>query len=147
METITKEGVVTAVDEQNVTVRIQSCSACGSCAAKGLCGMSEAQDKNISVSTPKAQEFATGEEVILTINALRGLQAVFFSYGLPLILLLSTVITAHICGADDFYSGICGIFILIPYYLAIFLMKNKIKKEFQFEISKKTYFKDATLNG
>lgn len=139
METIAKEGTVIAVKDGSVKVKVLSCSACNNCQAKGLCGMSESSDKIITVPLTDDRIFEVGEEVSLTVNAYQGLKAVVFCYVIPLFLLLVAVIIASLSGLDDFYSGICGIFVLIPYYLGVFLLKNKIDRKFQFEISKKAH--------
>lgn len=143
METITKTGTVKSVKANSVMVSIKSCSACHECAARNICQMSESTDKEISVNVINPQNFAIGEEVNLSIGSDMGLKAVFLGYVYPLILFLLTVIILNIYEFDDFYSGICGIFILIPYYLGVFLLKNKIKSKFQFNISKKTSSEDA----
>lgn len=139
METIAKNGTVLAVKDGCVKVKVLSCSACNGCQARGLCGMSESSDKIITVPLTDGRTFEIGEEVSLTINAYQGLKAVVFCYVLPLFLLLAAVITVSLSGYNDFYSGICGIFILIPYYLGVFLLKNKIDRKFQFAISKKAH--------
>ena len=139
METIAKEGTVIAVKDGCVKVKFLSCSACNNCQAKGFCGMSESADKLITVPIPDDRIFKIGEEVSLTVSAYQGLKAVVFCYAVPLLLLLAAVISASLSGFDDFYSGICGIFILIPYYLGVFLLKNKISRKFRFEISKKAH--------
>ena len=64
----------------------------------------------------------------------KGLKAVFLGYALPLILLLTVVLTLNTCGYSEVNSGICGIIVLIPYYFGVFLAKNKLNAMFQFHI-------------
>lgn len=139
MEKIVKDGIVTSVGSDTVNVKIQSCSACHQCAAKGFCGLSETQEREISVATPDAKAYKIGEEVLIGLNGSLGFKAVFYCYAVPLFLLVAAIVLCRILGLSEFSSGICGIFVLIPYYLGVFLLKNKLKSKFLFEISKKTY--------
>lgn len=137
MEIITHPAVVTAVFEKAVRVKIDSCAACSGCAVRGYCSTGETKEKIFTIQTPEAASYAVGEVVELSVTAAQGLRAVFYMYLLPLILFLAAIALVSICGGSDFYSGISGIIVLIPYYFVIFLLKNRFQKDFQFKISKK----------
>lgn len=137
MEEITKTAIITGINGSQITLTINSCSACQDCSAKNFCSMSENQDKEIIVETAEAADYYLGEEVNVSISSAQGLKAVVYGYVLPLILLLAATIGAQTAGATDFISGISGIIVLIPYYFSLFLLKNKLKSDFQFKISKK----------
>ena len=137
MEIITHQAVVTAVLEKAVRVKIDSCAACSGCAVQGYCSAGDKKEKIFTVETAEAASYAVGEAVEVYVTAAQGLWAVFYMYALPLILFLTAVVAVSACGGSDFYSGISGIIVLIPYYFVIFLLKNRFQKDFQFKISKK----------
>ncbi len=137
MGNINKQAVITKIEANTVYLNMRSCAACQGCAAKEYCGLSETVDKQFSIETPQATLFHIGEEVDLSIDSNQGLKAVTLSYVIPLFLMISTIIIVTLLGADEFISGISGIIILIPYYFGLFLLKNRLKKAFQFKISKK----------
>lgn len=95
------------------------------------------QDKIVEVETNANQQFATGEEVIIMLEATSGFLAVFLGYILPLMLMLTTMIIVYLAGAGEIKSGISAIIILIPYYFWLFLNKKKIAAKFRFTISQK----------
>lgn len=138
MNTIKQNATITKIDNNKIYIKFLSCSACAGCSAKGYCGLSEMKEKEMVVTSPDASEFSLGEEVVVSISASQGAKAVVFAYILPLVLMLSTIAMLIVSGYSEASSGICGIIILIPYYFCIFLLRNKLKKDFQFKISKRT---------
>lgn len=137
MEEVSKPAVVTAIKGTKVTLKITSCSMCSECGAKNFCSMSENQEKEVVVDTQDATEFRIGEKVSVSLSSGQGVRAVVYGYVLPLVLLLAVVIGTSVAGYDDFISGISGIIVLIPYYFGLFLLKDKLKSDFQFKITKK----------
>ena len=136
MEEITRPAVITAINGDEVKLRVKCRSACSSCAAKSFCGMSEAQDKEITAVRPPAEKFAVGEEAEVVIPSGQGLQAVFYAYVLPLVLFVAVIVLLKALGFGDFSSGISGIIVLIPYYFGLFLVQRKLKNNFRLTIVK-----------
>ena len=56
---IEHEGIVSRVEGDRVYVKITSQSACGTCKAREACGLAEAQEKIVEVTTPGAQQHYT----------------------------------------------------------------------------------------
>ena len=137
MEAIKNEGTVVYQKGSTVGVKITRHSACSQCVAQNNCGLMNSQDKIVEVETNANQQFATGEEVIIMLEATSGFLAVFLGYILPLILMLATMIIVYLAGAGEIKSGISAIIILIPYYFWLFLNKKKIAAKFRFTISQK----------
>ncbi len=130
-------GIVTSVKDNTVKVKINRYNACSSCAAQAGCGLREYREKNIEIFTNNAHEFSVGQEVIINMAASLGWLAIFYAYILPLILMLATLIILLLLDSSEIIAGISAIIILIPYYLGLFLTQKKIKKQIQFQISKK----------
>ena len=134
MEQIKHQGIVTDVIGQIVKVKITTRSACQQCLIKAQCSLSEQKEKMIEVKTCEAQTYKKGESVLVSLSSDKGLKAVFWGYALPLILILTTVLTLNVCGYSELVCGICSIIVLIPYYFGLFLAKNKLNAMFQFHI-------------
>ena len=60
---ITHKGKITDITPDFTTVEIIASSACSSCHAKGLCGMSEEQEKIIMLPTDPYATHQVGDEV------------------------------------------------------------------------------------
>ncbi len=137
MEAIKHQGTVVFQKGSTVRVKISRHSACSQCVAQNNCGLINSQDKIVEVETNANQQFATGEEVIIMLEATSGFWAVFLGYVLPLMLMLATMIIVYLAGAGEIKSSISAIIILIPYYFWLFLNKKKIAAKFKFTISPK----------
>ena len=133
---IKHRGVVEKIDGSHVVVRIVQTSACSACSAKGLCNASESKEKQIDVyeSNPS---YRIGEEVVLCGSTSMGMRAVFLAFGIPVLLLLFALFaTMRITDGDALLSAIVAMLAIIPYYLVIYLMKDKMNKTFSFVIEK-----------
>ena len=62
-EEIVHEGEVLEINKDFTTVRLTVSSACSSCHAKGMCGMSEEQDKVLMLPTDPYTVYSEGEKV------------------------------------------------------------------------------------
>ena len=81
---IIHDGKIIEITPDFTSVEIVSSSACSSCHAKGLCGMSEEQEKVIMVPTDPYSEYAVGDDVKVATKMTMGLKAVWISYVIPL---------------------------------------------------------------
>lgn len=131
---IRHEGVIDSIDGQNVIVRISQSSACGGCQAKSICRAAESKDKLVEVHCADAGSFMTGQSVTVSCVESLGLKAVGFAFGLPLLLLLAALITGMSVTGSEKVAAIASISILVPYYLILFLLRDRLKKDFQFRI-------------
>lgn len=131
---IRHEGVVDSIDGQNVKVRITQSSACGGCQARNICRAAESKDKLVEVHTADAGKYVTGQTVIVAGAESLGMKAVAFAFGLPLLLLLAALVTAMTVTGSEKTAAIAALGILVPYYLVLFLLRDRIKKDFQFRI-------------
>ena len=129
-------GVVEKVDGSHVTVRIVQISACSSCSAKGLCNASESKEKLIDVYHNQVS-CQIGEQVVVCGTTSMGMRAVLLAFGLPvLILLLALFVTMRITDGDALFSALVGLGTMVPYYLIIYVCKDKLNRTFSFTIEK-----------
>ena len=133
---IKHRGIVEKIEGPHVVVRIVQTSACSACSAKGLCNASESKEKQIDVYEVNPS-YRIGEEVVLCGSTSMGMRAVLLAFGIPVLLLLAALfITMRVTDGDALLSSIVALLAVIPYYLVIYLMKDKMNKTFSFVIEK-----------
>ena len=131
---IRHKGIVSESDGKQVRVNIIAHSACSSCKAKTACGMSESQEKIVEVSD--SRHFAVGEEVMVNMDQALGTRAVLLGYFFPfLVLFISLVVMIQVTGREGL-SALIAISLLAPYYLVLYLFRDRLKKRFSFRIEK-----------
>ena len=131
---ISHEGIITAIDDNNVEVKILSKSACASCNIKGACNMSEMKEKIISINTPKANDFQIGQNVMVSMGLGQANKAVVFAYVIPTIILFSMIFILNYFKIEEGINALISIGSLVPYYLILFLFRDKMKRKFEYEI-------------
>ena len=131
---ISHEGIVTRIDDNNVEVKILSKSACASCNIKGACNMSEMKEKIISINTPKANDFQIGQNVMVSMGLGQANKAVVFAYVIPTIILFSMIFILNYFKIEEGINALISIGSLVPYYLILFLFRDKMKRKFEYEI-------------
>lgn len=136
VDIIKHRGIVEKVEGSHVVVRIVQTSACAACSAKGLCNASESKEKQIDVYEVNAS-YRIGEEVVLCGTTSMGMRAVFLAFGIPMLLLLVALfVTMRVTDGDALVSSLVALFAVVPYYLVIYFMKDKLNKTFSFTIEK-----------
>lgn len=131
---ISHEGIITAIDDNKVEVKILSKSACASCNIKGACNMSEMKEKIIVIPRPEDKEFSVGQNVNISMGLGQANKAVIFAYVIPTIILFSMIFILNYFKVEEGINALISIGSLIPYYLILFLFKDKIKRKFEYEI-------------
>lgn len=133
---IKHRGIVEKVEGAHVVVRIVQTSACAACSAKGLCNASESKEKQVDVYEAGAS-YRIGEEVVLCGSTSMGMRAVFLAFGIPMLLLLFALfVTMRVTDGDALVSSLVALFAVVPYYLVIYFMKDKLNSTFSFTIEK-----------
>ena len=133
---IKHKGIVEKIDGSHVTVRIVQTSACSSCSAKGLCNASESKEKLIDVYQSQVP-CRVGEEVVVCGTTSMGMRAVFLAFGIPLLILLAALfVSMRMTGDDALLAAVIALCAVVPYYLIIYLCKDKLDRTFSFTIEK-----------
>ncbi|MBR4977861.1 MAG: SoxR reducing system RseC family protein [Bacteroidales bacterium] len=131
---IAHPGRIVEIDKDFTTVEITVSSACSSCHAKGLCGMSEQEDKIIMVPTDPYTERKVGDEVTVKTKMTMGLKAVWLSYVVPLAVLLILILSLSTIFESDYLTGLVSIAGVALYYFGIWLFRDRLSNEFVFYI-------------
>lgn len=130
-------GRVKEMTPESTVVEIISSSACSACHAKGLCGVSEEKVKDIEVPTDPYATWNVGDEVRVMLRQTMGLKAVWISYVVPLLILMILILTLSAVNVKEIYAGLVSIAAVAVYYLVIYLLRNRLAKDFVFYLKEK----------
>ena len=134
-ETIRHKGIVRQISGEVVRVNIIAESACASCHAKGICGLADMQEKTIEIKQSH-EAYHAGEEVDVVMKESLGMKALFYSYMLPFIILLTVLIVMTALGINELQAGLFSLPVLIPYYLLLFFFRKRLERVFHFSLEK-----------
>ena len=129
-------GIVESIDGPHVRVKILQSSACSSCSVKGHCNISETKEKIIDIFDGEKAGFCTvGQQVMVCGTTSMGMKAVFLAFVLPFLVLLAALfVTMRVTDGDEAISALVSLCTLIPYYILIYLFRNKISRTFSFTL-------------
>ena len=131
---IVHTGRIVEINPDFTTIEIVVSSACSECHAKGLCGMSEQQDKVIMVPTDPYEARKVGDEVQVKTKMTMGLKAVWISYVIPLAVLMILILSLSAVFENEFLRGGVAIAGVGVYYFIIWLLKDRLSDQFEFYI-------------
>jgi sigma-E factor negative regulatory protein RseC len=131
-ETIQHDGTVTKVDSNSVVVSITSSSACSGCHAEGMCRISGKQEKIVDIKG--RYNVSPGDTVTVIMETSTGYKAVVLSYLIPLVIVITGMITLNSLSASELTAGLVSISLLVPYFLILYLFRKKINRSFTFTL-------------
>ena len=133
-EHISHPGVVVGINDKDIDIEILSSSMCGSCGIKSACGMSEMQEKRVTVPKPADREFIVGQPVSIIMNTSQGNKAALFAYFIPAFFLVAIIVILSNLSIKEWIAALVGIGVIAVYYLVLYFFKEKLKSEFKYEI-------------
>ena len=133
-DTISHEGIVTRITDDELEIKILAQSACASCHAKSACGMGEQAEKILTVPRPKDREFTLMQKVNVTMAVGQGNKAAILAYLVPIVVLLAALFICLGVGLGEGWSALISIAALIPYYIVLYLKRDKLKRRFEYRI-------------
>ena len=131
---IAHAGKIVDVNPDFTTVELVVSSACSSCHAKGLCGMSEEQVKVVMLPTDPYVKYEIGQEVKVCTKMSMGLKAVWISYVIPLAVLMILILSLSSVIDNEAVRGLIAIAGVGLYYLCIWIFRGRLENEFVFYI-------------
>lgn len=135
-ELIEHRGRVIGVSGDTVDVEIVSESACASCKARSACGMSESENKLVTVVTDMAGLYKAGEEVMVSVRRNLGVRAVIYAYVFPFFVMLAVLLVLVECGVSETVSGLAAIGGAGLYYFVLWLLRGRLEREITFNLRK-----------
>ena len=133
-DTISHEGIVTKITDDEMEIKILAQSACAACHAKSACGMGEQAEKILTVPRPKDKDFTLNQKVNVKMAVGQGNKAAVLAYLIPIILLLAVLFVCLGLGLREGIAALISIVALVPYYTALYLCRDKLKQKFEYTV-------------
>ena len=133
-ETISHEGVVNKITDDELEIKILALSACAACNAKSACGMGEQAEKILTVPRPKDRTFELNQRVNVRMAIGQGNKAAILAYLIPIVLLLAVLFACLGLGLNEGLAALISIVALVPYYIVLYLKRDQLKKRFEYTI-------------
>ena len=134
---ICREGIVRAVEGDEITVEVIVSSACSGCHAKSICIPSDRRQERITVKNTRNERYEVGETVELLLETSAGNKAVMLAYVLPLIVLLALLFGCYALTHKELLSVGVGVLGVVLYYLILKSAGKSVEKGITFGIRKK----------
>jgi len=133
---IEHQGEIIEIGIDYIMVEIINHSACSSCNAKSMCSMSEVESKVVEVENKGYELFEVGEAVNVILRKSLGFKALYISYLIPLIILILILLSLSSFGIGELTTGLSIIIALAVYYIGVYFLRDRFKREFVFTIEK-----------
>ncbi|MCH5311232.1 MAG: SoxR reducing system RseC family protein [Prevotella sp.] len=132
---ISHRGVIQSISAKCVEVRITQSSACSSCSVASHCNASETKVKVVEVhGCDKWQSLSVGQEVVVSASRRVAGLALMLGFGVPLVTMLVVIGGVYYATGDEAAAALWGLAALIPYYILLYMMRNKIATKVAFNI-------------
>jgi sigma-E factor negative regulatory protein RseC len=96
--------------------------------------MAEMQEKMVDVKNNQEGRFSVGDNVNVVMKRSLGTKALLLGYIIPfLIIFISLIILVSIMNHEGL-AGLISLSLVGPYYLFLYLKRDKIKRTFEFSI-------------
>ena len=131
---IEHKGVIASISGNKLSVKILQESACSSCHAKGACMAADSKEKMVDI-TDFTGKYKINDSVIIEGKESMGYKAVFWAFVIPLLILVLTIVLAtSVWKLGEMEAAITSIITLAPYYVILYLLRNKMANSFKFTI-------------
>lgn len=134
---ICREGIVRAVNGDEITVEVIVSSACSGCHAKSICIPSDRRQEVVIVKNTRHEDFHVGETVELLLETSAGNKAVVLAYVLPLVVLLALLFGCYALTHKELLSVGISVLGVVLYYLILKSANKKVEQGITFGIRKK----------
>ncbi len=134
---IAHDGKIVEITPEFTSVEIIASSACSSCHAKGMCGVSEEERKVIMLPTDPYASWEEGDNVRVFMKKSMGLKAVWISYVIPLAVLMILILSLSPVIGNEPLRGLAAIAGVAGYYLFVWIFRDRLADEFVFYIKEK----------
>ena len=132
---ISHSGIVESISEGCVQVRILQTSACADCKVAGHCNASESKEKIVDVLNVRdTSRLKVGDSVIVSASRDVANRAPLLSFGVPFLILVSVLLIMLKLASDEGLAAVTALLALVPYYLVLYLMRDRIQQKLAFSI-------------
>lgn len=136
-EKVCKEGIVRKVQDDRLWVEVVVSSACGGCAAKSLCNISEKKNELVEAVNLSGEDFSIGETVQIQMMQKLANKAVVLGYLLPFVILVAGLFVCYALTHIEWLSVLVAFGLTAIYYFILKMFDKRLAKEFVLYASKK----------
>ena len=129
---ISHSGIVESVSEGCVRVRILQTSACAACKVAGYCHAAESKEKIVEVCCCNTAAYTTGQKVVVSTSGSVARRALLLGFGVPFLVLVGVLVIVLKITGNEAVSALCGLAALIPYYIILYLCRDRIRRQLTF---------------
>lgn len=137
-EKVCKEGIVRKMEGGKIWVEVVVSSACGGCAAKSLCNISEKKNELVEAVNVSGEDFSIGETVKIQMRQQLANKAVVLGYFLPFVILIVGLFGCYALTHIEWLSVLAGIGLTAIYYVILKLMDKRLAQQFTLYVSRKS---------
>ena len=127
------EGIVDAVTEDGVRVRIAQPSACSSCASSDNCRTAGCRERLVDVK-PVSSNYREGERVVVSMSRHAGKVSVLLAFVAPFLLILLLIFSVWSFTKDERWAALAGILGVVLYYGVLSLFRKRIADTISFKL-------------
>lgn len=131
---IRHSGVVESIEDGCVHIRITQTSACAACKVAGYCNAAESKEKIIDVYCDDVAAYSIGQAVVVTTTGQVAARALLWGFGFPFLLLVVVLFLTWLLTTHEGWAALCALASLIPYYMVLWLMRDKMSQQLAFSI-------------
>ena len=132
---ISHSGVIESIEDGCVHVRIVQTAACAACKVAGYCNAAESKEKIVDVfSDDVAKSLAVGQSVVVTTSGSVAARALLWGFGLPFVVLVVVLVVVLLLTGDEGIAALSGLGALIPYYILLYLLRDRMREQLAFRI-------------
>ena len=132
---ISHSGIVESISDGCVQVRILQTSACAACKVAEHCHASESKEKIVDVlNVHDTNRLKVGDSVTVCASRDVANRALLLGFGLPFLILVSVLLIALRILSEEGLAALTALLALIPYYGALYLLRDRIRQKIAFSI-------------
>ena len=131
---ITHSGIIDSIEGDSVKVRIVQTTACAACKVASHCNAAESKVKMVDVMGVNGTKYCVGQEVVIYASKEVANKALLLGFGLPFLLLVGVLIVVLRVSGSEGLAALASLGSLIPYYMILWLSKEKIRQQVSFRI-------------
>ena len=132
-KSIRHDGIVESIEGEHIRVKIVKHSACSTCKAAAHCTASESKEKIVDVFRP-AGRLKIGDAVTVTASTQIATQALLLGFAVPFVVMVLVLVLVLWLSGSEAKAGLSALLSFLPYYGVLYLMRNKLRDRFAFDI-------------
>ena len=130
---ISHSGVIESILDGCVKVRIVQTSACSACKIAGHCNAAESKVKIVDVYADSSH-LTVGQKIVVSTSGSAVKNALLIGFLFPLFMIVFLIVFSKFLGKTDDVAALLALGSLIPYYIIVWLFRNKIAQKITFHI-------------